>query len=396
MKKVLFLGGPVFQIPIVQKAKEMGLYVGIIDINNDAPAFPYADEQFVESIRNEKAVLEIAKRFKPDGIIIGACDTSVRTGAYVCNQLGLAGPTIDASINSTDKFKMIECFEKYNVPHPKYQVVRKNELNNFQVNIPYPVISKPIDSAGGRGVCIIHNHEELLKSVKFSSEAGQSGDILLEEYMEGPEVSVEVIVYNGKPHIIQITDKITSGEPHFYEVGHSQPSIIDESIKSEIKKVASSAVLAVGLYSSIAHVEIKVTEDGPKMVELGARMGGDCITTYLVNTSVSGVNMAESAIKLSLGEKLDLNKYKNSGICSAIKFIPAKKGTIISINGTSKAASLDNIICLKIIGKIGMNYDEAKNNSARFGYVVCKGKTTLEALSECQKAIDLINIEMEH
>ena len=125
MKKVLFLGAPIFQIPIVQKAKQMGLYVGIVDINVDAPAFPYADESFVCSIRDNESVLNIAKSFKPDGIVIGACDTSVVTAAYVCQELNLPGHTIEAALNSTDKVKMLEAFEAHNVSHPLFQVASK-------------------------------------------------------------------------------------------------------------------------------------------------------------------------------------------------------------------------------------------------------------------------------
>lgn len=123
MKRVLVLGAPVFQIEVIKKAKEMGFYVGVVDINENAPAFSYADETFVCSIRDYEGVLHIARDFRPDGILIGACDTSVVTGARVCNALGLPGHTIDAAVNSTDKVKMLEVFEKFGVAHPQFQVI---------------------------------------------------------------------------------------------------------------------------------------------------------------------------------------------------------------------------------------------------------------------------------
>lgn len=267
MSRILVLGAPIFQIEVIKKAKEMGNYVGAIDINEDAPAFPYADEFFVCSIRDYEGVLKIAKAFKPDGILIGACDTSVVTGAKVCKDLGLPGHTIDAAIKSTDKVKMLEAFKENDVAHPMFQVINKENISDFKNTVPYPLITKPTDSAGGRGVCIVHNENELRDAVEFSSNAGQSGDVLIEEYMKGPEVSVEVIVVDGLPHVLQITDKITSGEPHFFEIGHSQPSTLSLKIKESISELASKAVKAVGLKNSPAHVEIIITERGPKMVE---------------------------------------------------------------------------------------------------------------------------------
>lgn len=389
-KRVLFLGAPIFQVPIVQKAKKMGLYVGIVDINSNSPAFPYADEQFVCSIRDKEKVLKIAQDFKPDGIVIGACDTSVVTGAYICNAMQLPGNTIDAAVNSTDKVKMLEAFRRAGVAHPFYQVVKKNDLDSFTMDLPYPVISKPIDSAGGRGIQIIHSSDMLRKSASYSSMAGNSGDILIEEYMRGTEVSVEVLVVEGKPYVLQITDKITSGEPYFFEIGHSQPSALPSEVKEAIIDLASRAVLAVGLKNSPAHVEIMVTEQGPKMVELGARLGGDCITTYLLDTSVSGIDMAQAAIEMSLGIKPDVQNYKNSGRCVGIRFIPAKEGTLKEIIGLDDAEKSDNLIKVEITGVIGKKYTNATDDSARFGYVVCEGTTTEEALGKCAEVIEKI------
>ncbi|WP_026527953.1 ATP-grasp domain-containing protein [Butyrivibrio sp. VCD2006] len=394
MKKVLVLGAPIFQVPIVKKAKQMGLFVGIVDINPDAPAFEYADQVFICSVRDKMAVLEIAKEFKPDGIVIGACDTPVMTGAFICQEMGLPGYSVDVALKATNKVKMLEAFESNSVMHPKFQVISKDNINDFKLSIPYPVISKPTDSAGGRGVKIVNNEDELGDALRFSSEAGQSGDVLVEEYMSGPEVSVEVIVVDGIPHIIQITDKITSGSPHFFEVGHSQPSILSDPVKEKIKILASKAVLAIGLENSPAHVEIIITKEGPKMVELGARMGADCITTYLLDTSVTGINMAKATIELALGQKPDVSNYSNSGECVGVRFITAQEGILDNIYNVELAEKREGVIKIEIIGEKGKFYSKSTDNSARFGYVVCKGNTTKEALTRCQECIDMIDFKV--
>ncbi len=394
-KRVLFLGAPVFQIPVVKKAKEMGLHVGIVDIDGGAPAFPYADECFVHSIRDDEGVLEIAREFKPDGIVIGANDTAVLTGARVCRELGLPGNSVQAAMNSTDKVKMLEAFERSAVPHPFYRVVKKADIESFCEPLPYPVISKPVDSSGGRGISIINSAEELREAMRFSSNAGQSGDILIEEYLSGTEISVEVLVVEGKPHIIQITDKLTSGAPNFYETGHAQPSTLSEETKARVRELASGAVLAVGLVNSPAHVEIMVTESGPKMIELGSRLGGDCISTILADTSVRGVSMAGAAIEMALGETPDVGNYADSGTCVGIRFIPAEDGVLSAIEGVDEAKKTADLIELRITGRIGVRYTRATDDSARFGYVVCSGKTTELALESCAEAVKKLRFVLE-
>ena len=121
-----------------------------------------------------------------------------------------------------------------------------------------------------------------------ASEAGLSGDVLVEEYMIGPEVSVELLVVDGVAHVLQVTDKLTSGAPNYFEIGHCQPTSLKDEDRAAISELAKAAVLAVGLKNSAAHVEIIVTPNGPKMVELGARLGGDWITSYLIQGSVGG------------------------------------------------------------------------------------------------------------
>lgn len=395
MKRLLILGAPIFQIPVVETAKKMGLYVGIVDINREAPAFQYADATYVCSIRDKDAVLAIARDFKPDGIVCGACDTSVLTAAFVCKSLNLPGNDEITAINSTDKVEMLKAFEKNSVAHPEFMIIRKNEANIDYSNIKYPVIVKPTDSAGGRGINLVENKDEFIDKVKDSSSAGISGDVLVEEYLDGSEVSVEVLVVDGNPYILQITDKITSGAPYFYEVGHVQPSELPQDTKNKISDLARNAVIAVGIKSGAAHVEIKITGQGPKMIELGARMGGDCITTHLINNSIEGINMTEAVIKLALGEKVDITNYGNSGKSVAIKFMPASSGKIKSIDGVDNAKKVEGVIHVEIIAKIGQEYSSAKDDTARFAYIVACGNSKKNSLEICDKAISNIKIEKE-
>lgn len=394
-KRVLILGAPIFQKPVVKKAKAMGLYVGIADINPDAPAFDEADEVFVASIRDKEKMLSIAKEFKPDGIVIGACDTSVVTGAYLCQQLGLPGYDEEVAIKATNKVEMLQAFETSHVAHPLFQVIKKKDVGNIKLDIPYPVISKPTDSAGGRGIYFITSEKDLYKGVQFSSQAGLSGDVLIEEYMDGPEVSVEILVVDGVAHVLQVTDKLTSGEPHFFEIGHAQPSALPQSVKSQIRSIAAHAALSLGLVNSAAHAEVKLTKDGPKMVEIGARLGGDWITSYLIDTSLSGICMTQAAIEMAMGEKIEIKEYHNSDTAVAVRFIPAQEGTVKDIRGIEQAKAIDGIIKVEVTAVPGKRYVQATDDSERFGYVIAKGCTTEEALANCNSAMNAISILME-
>lgn len=243
---------------MIEKAHEMGLYVGVVDLNKDAPAINYADEYFCASIKNYNEVIKIAEIFRPNGIMSGACDTSVVTVAQLCNVLGLPGHSIEAAINSTDKLKMLQAFSENNVNHPKFQVISREEINTAEISVGFPAVSKPVDSSGSRGISFIENEKTVIAALLNSADSSQSGNVLVEEYMEGPEVSVEMLVIDGTPYVLQITDKTTTGAPHFIEIGHCQPSTLDKNIQEEIRAIAKQAVLAVGLVNSVAHVELPV------------------------------------------------------------------------------------------------------------------------------------------
>lgn len=394
MRKLLLLGGPVFQKPVVERAKAMGLRVAVADINPDAPAASLADEFFQGSIKDFDSMLEAALKFKPDAIASGACDTSVVTVARLCEKLGLPGNPVKVALNSTDKVRMIECFARDDVDHPAFAVVRKEEIAGYEPSIPYPIIAKPTDSAGGRGVSIVCSPDELASALETASAAGTSGNVLVEECMTGPEVSVEVIVADGVPHVLQVTDKLTSGAPNFFEVGHCQPTSLTVEQRQAISDLACAAVRAVGLENSAAHVEVMLTPEGPKMVELGARLGSDWITSRLIDNSVEGIDMIGCMIGLALGEKITDWNFRDSGDFVAARFLPAREGVLAGLDGLDAAAAARGVMHVEPQGVVGQRYGKAVDDSARFVSVVAKGSSKEEALENCERALELIEVRM--
>lgn len=392
-KRILIIGASVLQLPAIQKAKEMGLYVGVADYNPQAIGISYADEYFNVSTIDENGIYEVASVFKADGIMTLATDMPMRSVAYATHKLGLAGISYDTAMKTTDKGEMIKAFEAAGVEHPWYFILQTTaELEKIIDGITYPCISKPVDNSGSRGVMLINNREELEQAVQYSSSNGRNGGVIIEEYMRGNEVSVEMIVYKGIPYVLQVTDKLTTGAPHFVEMGHSQPCRLGDNTVSKIIDLASRAVKAIGIENGPAHVEIMMTENGPKMVELGARLGGDCITTHLVPLS-TGIDMIKATMDICLGNVPDIEQKFSKG--SAIRFFDVPFGMITSINGMEEAEKNEGVIEISFTKHVGDMSGEIGSSTDRIGYIIAQSDDVEKAVSICMNALSKIHIRID-
>ena len=391
MKKLLILGASILQLPAITKAKQKGYYTIVADMNPNAIGVQYADEFHCISTIDIEGVANLAEEIKPDGIMTLATDMPMRAIAAATTRLGLPGITIDTAIKSTDKGEMIKAFEEHNVEHPWYYIVESPEgFDSIVDRVNYPCVIKPTDNAGNRGVSYAANRQELVEAYKYSYDNSRSGHVIIEEYMEGEEVSVEIIVYKGQVNILAITDKLTLGKPYFVEVGHAEQSQKSKDVREAIADLATRAVKAVGIDNSPAHVEIMVTKDGPKMVELGSRMGGGCITTHLVPLS-TGIDMIECVMDMTLGIEPDLTPKFDRG--SALRHIVGVEGIIESIEGINEAQNIPGVIEVTMLKEVGSECHYFKNGSDRVGYVIAQGNNTAEAIAICENAIGKINIK---
>lgn len=393
MKKILIIGASILQLPAIRKAKELGYYVAVADYNPNAIGISYADEYFNVSTIDVDGVIEVAKTFRPDGVMTLATDMPMRAVAAACQVFGLPGITPDTALKATDKGEMIKAFKKYGVEHPWFFVVKdKTELKNILREVTYPCIMKPTDNAGSRGVVLCHSIDDITSEYEYSHHESRSGAVIIEEYLQGPEFSVEVMVVDGAPYILQITDKLTTGAPHFVEMGHSQPTQQPEMIQKQIKDLARRAVKAVGINIGPAHVEMILTKNGPKMVELGSRMGGDCITTHLVPLS-TGVDMVAATIKLACGEEADIEPKWCKG--SAIRYFDTPAGVLKGIDGVEKARSIPGVKEISFVHQIGENIGEIGSSVDRIGFVISQGEDADQASHACEQATSQIEINIE-
>lgn len=391
MERILIIGASILQLPAILKAKDAGYYTIVTDMNPNAMGIAYADKFYPVNTIDEEGTAALAERIRPDGIMTLATDLPMRSLAVATSRIGLPGISYETAVKATDKGEMIKAFQAAGVEHPWYFILKnKEDLIEALPKITYPCVIKPTDNAGNRGVSFASSEEDLLSLYGYSRENSHSGDVIVEEYMEGQEVSVEIIVYHGEVHILAVTDKLTQGKPYFVEIGHSEQSQLGKENVERIKDLATRAVKAIGIDNSPAHVEIMLTKDGPKMVELGARMGGGCITTHLVPLS-TGIDMIKSVMDLAMGKEPDVTPKFNKG--SALRHIVGLEGEIVSVEGLDAARAVPGVTEVTMLKGVGDNVGYFKNGADRIGYVIAQGENAADAVRICEKAMKLISIK---
>ena len=393
-KKLMILGASILQLPAIEKAVEMGLDVVVADMNPDAVGFQVKGviKEVVSTI-DIPAVLAAAKRHRIDGIMTLATDMPVRTVAAVAREMSLVGVTDETALKATDKAEMRKALQDANVPVPAfYRAADYQEYLEAVKNFTEPFMVKPADSSGSRGIFRVNDptDETLVRQAyDYCVPNSRTAVVVVEEYMSGPEVSVETLSVDGKCHVIQITDKLTTGAPHFVEMGHSQPTVLDKETAEKIRQIAIAANYALGIKNGPSHTEIIVTKDGPKIVELGARLGGDCITTHLVPLS-TGVDMVSCCINIALGQQPDLEQKFRKG--SAIRYFSQKPGLVRQIDGVDQAEMLPGIRQISIVHGVGERVENINSSGSRMGFAIAQADTAEAAVAACCKAKETIKI----
>lgn len=396
-KKIMILGASILQLPAIEKAKDMGFEVVVVDMNPKAVGFeiPGVIKEIISTIDTPR-IVEAAKKHKIDGIMTLATDMPMRSVAAVAKEMNLIGIDADTALKATNKAEMRVALQASGVPIPKFFIVSsEEEYMDVVKEFTVPFIVKPADSSGSRGVFEVDditNQKLVNEAYKYCAPFSRVGDVVVEEYMSGPEVSVETLSVDGVCHVIQITDKLTTGAPHYVEMGHSQPTKLSKDIAEKIADVARAANKAIGITNGPSHTEIIVTSEGPKIVELGARLGGDNITTHLVPLS-TGVNMVECCIKIALGEKPDIDPKWNKG--AAIRYFEQTAGIVKNIEGIEEAKKLSGIQQISIVHAIGEEVTEVTSSGARIGFVIAQDKNSEKAIQDCYLALNAIKIDIK-
>ena len=322
-EKIAIIGASSFQNPLIEKAKEYGYETHVFAWECGDIGEKTADYFYPISITDKEKILEECKKIKPVAVCSIASDLAVITVNYVTNKLGLVGNDPKYSSICTNKFKMREAFKKNNIKVPNYILVSE-DLNYDISDLKFPVIVKPTDRSGSRGVTKIENKEDIENAIKYAIQYSFEKKVIIEEYIEGNEYSCECISSKGKHYFLTITKKYTTGAPHFIETGHMQPSLLSDDMISKVKEEVFKGLDALKVENGASHSEFKIDDEGNiRIIEIGARMGGDCIGSDLVKIS-TGYDYLDLLLKVSLGKDIELKKENDPKI-AVIKFIFSKK-----------------------------------------------------------------------
>ncbi|MBQ8924128.1 MAG: ATP-grasp domain-containing protein, partial [Lachnospiraceae bacterium] len=324
MKKLAVIGASYLQEPLIEKAKDMGIETHVFAWAADDVGEKSADYFYPISIVDKEDILHRCQEIGIDGICSIASDLAAITVNYVAYNLGLIGNSPACTEKSTNKHKMRECFKENGDPSP-LSICVESVTDLEDVKLKYPVIVKPLDRSGSRGITKVMREEDLETAIEYAKSQGFDKRALVEEFVCGEEYSVECISWQGKHKLLNVTKKYTTGAPGFIETGHMEPALLSDEIKLKIKDIIFHALDSLGIEYGASHSEIKIDGDVIQIIEIGGRMGGDYIGSHLVELS-TGIDFVKAVIQIAMGEEPELvsNGEKHT---AGVRFVFTDKDT---------------------------------------------------------------------
>ena len=278
-KRIAIIGASTGQLPLCEKAKSLNLETYCFAYDKDAVCKDIVDHFYPISIFEMDKIVEKCKEIGVDGVVSNASDATAEVVAYVAEKLALLGPSYKSLVQLRDKYYVRNLSSKIegfiSPTYYKYEGVDKGI---------YPCVVKPCRGGAKKGVSFVADASQFMEAIHYAQNGGYK-DIVVEEYIEGKEISVETISYRGKHYVIQITDKDSSAAPHFVELGHHQPADLSDVIRKKINYVIPQLLTELGFDNGASHIEIKYNEEQLFLVEANLRGGGDFISNKLVYLS---------------------------------------------------------------------------------------------------------------
>lgn len=373
-KSVLVFGVGELQISIITRAKAMGLFVVGIDPFEDAVAKDYCDAFEVVGGQDFEGTVAVAKKYNVSAIVTAATDKPLVMMARVAKELSLPFYSVETAEWSTDKFQMKQRFLEGGIPCAQGRLIHTADEAK---DLYFPVICKPRDNSGSRGVKLCRDLQELQECIDEALQYSKLNTVLVEEFIEGREFSIEGLHYDGKSEVIQFTEKKTTEFPYNVELGHKQPANLTDEQRDAIREIVSKIGAALKFENCPSHTELKVNDRGIFVIETSPRLGGDYITSTLTPLS-TGINLEDQLLHIALGEKVNTisgRVNKASGVC----FFSYPKGEVKAISSEiSEVAKLPHIHDFELKLKVGDHINQITSSLNRYGQFIVDGDTREE------------------
>ena len=367
-EKIAIIGASYLQKPLVLKAREMGFETHVFAWEDGAVCKDLADTFYPISITEVDEICDICQRIQPKGIVSIGSDLATVTVNRVAEKLGLIGNSLECTEVTTNKFMMRERLKDSSIPCPKYWLAGKNGSDLDVKPKDFPLIVKPVDRSGSRGVSLVRDESELVEAIQAARERSFSAQVIIEQFIEGRELSVESISWQGRHYILQFTDKETTGAPHYIEKTHHQPAELSVSQKESLVRLTRKSLDCLGVQNGASHSEFKIMESGEMyLIEVGARMGGDCIGSDLVRLSTR-YDFVKGVIEVAVGsfEEPVLSQPAHAGI----HYVFPQPGTLREV----LFASSPQVVHHEVLAEVGDAIAPISDSSQRPAYYIYQGK----------------------
>lgn len=390
MKKIMFLGGTFQQVPAIQYAKEQGYYTILCDYQSDTPGRNYVDEYHCVSTTDKEAVLEVAKKTQINGIVAYVSDTAAPTAAYVANKLNLPSNPYEAMMILTKKdlFRKFLKDNGFNSPRANsYRTIKeaKKDLSEFN----FPIMVKPIDSSGSRGITRINSIDELERAFEYAIVNSRDRVVLIEEFIEmahSNQIGGDVFVINGKIEFCGFLNchRIKQVNPNI-PIGKSFPIFLDEEKIATVQNELQKIITLLGINMGALNIEAIFGKNGNLyFIEIGPRNGGNLIPEFL--EIITEIDFVGATVEAALGnEGINLNPDSKGGYYSTYTLHSVKQGKFVDI--IYKKEIQENIIRKFIFKEIGSDIDIFNGGDKALGFIFMR----FDSLEELEYKMNRIN-----
>lgn len=387
MKKVLILGAGLLQSFVIKRAKELGYYTICADMNKSAIGFQYADSYRVINIIDKEACLKYAEEFEVDGVLTAATDYGVLTASFISEKMQLKGLNYDIAQVIKNKYTIRKKLSKLITDDIQYfEVTCEEDIKKIRSKIKYPVIVKPCDGSGSKGVTKVTKELELLTACINAIKISLIHKALVETYITGLEFGAESFIINDEIYVLNILKKNMTSYPCFAELGHAVPSGLDKKLEEKVKNNVKSAIQALGINFGAVNMDLIITSDNKVfIVDIGSRMGGNLIGSHIIPFS-TGIDYMGNIIKASVGDKTDFSEKYNR--CIASRILSLSPGTVTKVPEINTFMDDRDILDIILNLKKGDKIRKYTNNLDGCGYVVATGININEAE---RKALNVCN-----